>query len=104
MRNRGFQGRQGGQLSSQPPGTQNETWQRLETKRAKRLRTDMGARLKMDTDQANGGHGAESRPAQEGQGRGPQAGTWIQGPESPEGPQVASKPEFAERSVSRFPG
>ena len=64
----------------------------------------MCARLKGDTGQENGVHGAESRPAQEGQGRGPQAGTGVQGPESLEGPQVASKPEFAERCVSRFPG
>ena len=45
-----------------------------------------------------------TRRTQEEGGQGPQAETLIQGQESPEGPQAASKPEFAERGVSRFPG
>ena len=46
MRNRGIQGSQGGQLSSQPqPGTRP----RDETERVKRLRTDTSARLRGDT-------------------------------------------------------
>ena len=46
----------------------------------------------------------KDRKPLEGEGPGLQARTWIQGPESPEGPQLFNKPEFAERCVSRIPG
>ena len=78
-------------------GTQRATWPRPRTERAKRLETESSAHLRGDTAQ-------EDRPTQEGEGPGHQAGTMIEGPQSPKGPQVANKPECAERCVSRFQG
>ena len=74
-------------------GTPRGTWPSPKTERVKRLRTDMSAHLREDTDE---------KKKREARRPGPKAGTMIQGPESPEGPQVANKQDFAERCVSRF--
>ena len=98
MHNRSFQSGEGGQLRGQAAkrlcaghGQATETGK-------KRLRTDKSARRRENTVQKKEARGTtqESRPAQE-RGPRPRAGTTILGPGSPEGPQAANKPGFAER-------
>ena len=75
-----------------------------ETAEKKQKRTKAHASEEAQTrEEKTGATTQESGPAQE-RGPGPRARTMILGPESPEGPQAANKPEFAEHCVSRFPG
>ena len=83
----------------------HDPWPRHKTEHVKRLRTNTSARLRRGTVQKETeGTVRENRPTQEGEGPGPQAGTRIQGPVSPEGPQDnlgRNKVTFARNGFAR---